>query len=526
MALLQNLQFGVCGAPEWQNVHVFEAASHEHPMTLARKTVWSLGALTGAMFVAGSAAVWCLLTLQNLNAATREEFEELREIRPVEGRLWTVALLLGDENRAAACDELDAALASLDAFRHAQQGFSRLDSQHGSREQQLAGQAVGALESLRDALRSPLRSPSAAPDIATLVAVQQQLNALVNEFERAVATVQVRTTRRFQTVLVGLVAFFAAVTAAAAWVSFSHYRSVIGPLRYVRDAVRTLARGALHTRLAPRGDAEFRDLQADFNQMAGELESSHRDLEQRVAQQGRRLAVSERLASVGFLAAGVAHEINNPLAIMSGHAQSLLRRLRQAEPPDAPGMLRDLEIIRDEAFRAKQITQQLLDLSRGGDPRRIPVSLWRIVTDVTEILRETPAAGGTSITATGHTSDPLTILASEPEIRQVVLNLALNAAHAVQPEHGAIHLHAERSDDWVELQVRDNGCGMTRETLERVFEPFFTGRNGRGGVGLGLTISHAIVRRHGGELLAASDGPGRGSVFTLRLPASRGEHQA
>lgn len=95
----------------------------------------------------------------------------------------------------------------------------------------------------------------------------------------------------------------------------------------------------------------------------------------------------------------------------------------------------------------------------------------------------------------------------------------MNAVQAVPRAGGRIELHAGRRNGWVELTVQDNGCGMSAETLQHVFEPFFTARKGQAGVGLGLAISHAIVRRHGGEILASSPGIGRGSAFTLRLPA-------
>jgi len=491
-------------------------------MTLARKTVLRLGALTAALAIAGAAAIWCLLMLQNLSAITREEFDELREIRPIERKLWDAAVELAENRREPAAALLDEVIATLDGFRREQvSGYSRLESAHAEREKRLADQSRAALDALRARLRSAAPPPSPLEETRVLREARQQLSSLTDEFERAVAAVHLRTTRRFEKVMLGLVLLFVAITAAAAMINLGHYRAVIGPLRYVRDGVGRLAGGALETRLAPRGDAEFVDLQRDFNAMAAELESLYRDLERRVAEQGRRLAVSERLASTGYLAAGVAHEINNPLAIMSGYAQSILRQLRDpAAPPATTELVRDLEVIRDEAFRAKKITQQLLDLSRGGDSQRSLVSLWRVIDDVTEIVRGANLFQGVSIERVGDKSEPLLVWGAEPELKQILLNLTMNAAQSLRSDGGRLELLARRSNGWVELVVRDNGCGMTPETLEHVFEPFYSGRKRSGGVGLGLTICHAIVRRHDGELLAASDGVGRGSVFTVRLPAA------
>jgi len=496
-------------------------------MTLAKKTVMCLSALTLALLAAGGAAIWCLLMLRNLSAATHEEFEELRAIRPIEHGLWEAALQLANGERAAAYESLGAALTPLARFERerVEDPSSRFDQHHASRERSGTTDTIAAIQKLRELLRAPPTPDSASAEARTLSEGRRSLNILIDEFERAVAAVHSRTSRRFGTVLVCLVILFAVVSVAAAVVSLSHYRAVIGPLHYIRDGVRTLAEGSFRTRLQPRGDAEFVELQADFNRMATELESLYTDLEQRVADQGRRLAISERLASVGFLAAGVAHEINNPLAIMSGYAESVLRRLRQQRENGArdPDVIRDIEIIRDEAFRAKKITGQLLELSSGGDPQRSRFSLWSVVDDVAVILRRCAICEGVTLETTGEKDDPLFVFGSEPEIKQVVLNLTMNAAQAAHDDGGRVELCARRSNGWIELCVRDDGRGMTPETLQRVFEPFYTRRARNGGVGLGLTISHAIVRRHHGELHAASDGAGRGSAFTLRLPAEQEE---
>jgi signal transduction histidine kinase len=255
--------------------------------------------------------------------------------------------------------------------------------------------------------------------------------------------------------------------------------------------------------------------------MAAELQSFYRELEARVAEQSKRLAASERLASVGFLAAGVAHEINNPLSIMSGHAESLLRRLKDHPNSDCSSeeVRQSLDIIRDEAFRCKQITQGLLDLSRKRDEEPERVSIWRVVDDVVSLSKASAADRGVAISVNGDRSDALAVAGSAPELKQVLLNLIANAMDAAKSDAGGVEVRAGRANGCVELAVRDDGRGMTPETLAQVFEPFFTLSKGRGGIGLGLAISQAIVEKHHGTLEAASDGPDCGSVFTLRLPA-------
>jgi len=117
--------------------------------------------------------------------------------------------------------------------------------------------------------------------------------------------------------------------------------------------------------------------------------------------------------------------------------------------------------------------------------------------------------------------ESMEVVANPTEMKQVLLNLTVNALEAVPPDRGEVRIGGRRSGEWVEVSVEDNGKGMTPETLEQVFEPFFTAKRGAGepGTGLGLSITHAIVESHGGRIRAESSGPGKGSRFTVRLPA-------
>jgi len=294
----------------------------------------------------------------------------------------------------------------------------------------------------------------------------------------------------------------------------------VAPLRRMRGGTDRLADGKLGTRLEVSGDVEFMDLQHAFNRMAAELESMCQDLERRVAQKSQELAVAERLASVGFLAAGVAHEINNPLAIMSGYAESILRTAKIRGAGNAgTEWIRDLETIRDEAFRCKKITQCLLDLSRLGDNHRERVSINRVVDTCTRLIAAWPASRDVRFEVQPAIEPGLVVLASEPELRQVILNLLANAVEAAAPSHGTVTITTGQHNGWVEMRVQDNGCGMSSETLAHAFEPFFSSGKPGSGLGLGLAISHAIARRHGGALEAMSEGTGHGSTLVLRLPA-------
>jgi len=311
----------------------------------------------------------------------------------------------------------------------------------------------------------------------------------------------------------------------AAQLSRWHYDSVMGPLERLRQWVRQAGGGKFPPPLALSGDLEFCELTVDVNQMAKELHEFYHRLDEKVQQTSRELVRTQRLASVGFLAAGVAHEINNPLNIMSGYAELTLTRLeREFDPAVAEEAKHALQVIREEAFRCKQITTKLLSTARGGGENRETFSLRQLTREVAGMISGLKAYADRRMELHFEESDPLDVLANRNEMKQVLLNLTINALEAVKPGTGLVVLEGRRDREWVELTVRDNGRGMEAQTLERIFEPFFTDKRGVGepGTGLGLCIAHAILENHGGKILAASDGLDHGSRFTIRLPARIG----
>ena len=237
-------------------------------------------------------------------------------------------------------------------------------------------------------------------------------------------------------------------------------------------------------------------------------------------ERSRQLVRSERLASVGFLAAGVAHEIDNPLAAIAFSSEAMESRLGSVLPesatsPDGKVIRNYLRMIQEEAFRCKGITEKLLDFSRCNDIQRQRTNLVELVQGVVEMIRHMGKYRGKNI-AFGP-REVVYAHCDPQEIKQVVLNLIVNALDSMEPG-GELKIDLRNAEGMAEMIFADDGCGMPPDILENIFEPFFTRRKGGKGTGLGLSITHRIVTQHGGEIAATSAGEGKGSTFTVRLP--------
>jgi signal transduction histidine kinase len=306
---------------------------------------------------------------------------------------------------------------------------------------------------------------------------------------------------------------------------WSFYGWVFHPIRDLTSGVARVTAGTISHRIELASGDEMEELGKAFNHMLDQLEGLMKNLEGQVNERSRQLVRSERLASVGFLAAGVAHEINNPLASIAFCSEALEARLE-----DLPAALRQpsrsaeeqetfrkyLKMIQNEAFRCKSITERLLEFSRTGEPRREMTELRTLVQSVLDVTQHLPNHKGKHIifeVAAGRIAAPV----NAEEIKSVILNLVVNALESMD-DGGKLVIRLTQKDGHAELRFVDSGCGMNREVLENIFEPFFTRSRTGKGTGLGLTISHLVVTQHGGEIEARSEGPGLGSTFVVRLP--------
>jgi len=294
---------------------------------------------------------------------------------------------------------------------------------------------------------------------------------------------------------------------------------IFKPLHVLVEGSRQVACGLYDTRIVLTSKDEIAELAdamnfmtAQFQEQVRQLEESRRDLDEKVQQKSRELVRSERLASVGFLAAGVAHEINNPLMAISACAESLQRRI---DSEDADYVKRYLTMIQEEAFRCKGITERLLGLARNEARERTETDFVPIITDMLDMLRQQDSFKRKQVTL--DLPQSLEIMVNAQEMKQVVLNLLTNAFQNTEPE-GQVRIRLCLQDNRAVLSIQDNGNGMESDVLHNIFEPFFTRRIGSKGNGLGLSITHRIIEEHQGRISAFSEGLGKGSTFVVELP--------
>ncbi|MBU0511523.1 MAG: GAF domain-containing protein [Chloroflexi bacterium] len=227
-----------------------------------------------------------------------------------------------------------------------------------------------------------------------------------------------------------------------------------------------------------------------------------------------RLIQSARLAAVGEMAAGVAHELNNPLTTVAGFVELVLDDI----PADSPQRA-DLELVLREAWRAREVVRRLLDFSRPGEGFRDHADLNDILSDVIALVQHLAHTSRVEFRLELWNDLPR-IMVDREQIKQVLLNL-LHNAHQSMPNGGILSLTTmprERDDqEWVTVKIQDTGQGISPENLGRIFEPFFSTQPPGKGTGLGLSVSYGIIQDHGG-MIDVSSTPGKGSIFMVWLP--------
>lgn len=316
-----------------------------------------------------------------------------------------------------------------------------------------------------------------------------------------------------------VISAFATVLAVVLVATLLYYFRVwvFSPIREIQAGVHRVHTGDFSQPIRLHSHDELQELADEFNAMTARMSAVYADLERQVNERTRQLVRSERMVSVGFLAAGVAHEINNPLASIAFCSEALERRLQDLltkSPQDTEVVTKYLKMVQQEAFRCKQITQKLLDFGRTGGKRE-PIDLAQLVEDVLEMAKHLPNARGKTVDFRPLARPVIPVTA--PDIKSVVLNLIVNALDSMEGS-GVLTVTLAARTEFAEMTFTDTGCGMTPDVLQHLFEPFFTRSRTGQGTGLGLSISHQIIDQHGGTITVTSPGPGKGSSFMVRLP--------
>jgi signal transduction histidine kinase len=299
------------------------------------------------------------------------------------------------------------------------------------------------------------------------------------------------------------------------------YIWIFKPLGQLIEGSRKVADGTFQYRIKLQSPDEMAELAEAMNRMTQRFEDIREDLDNKVRERSRELVRSERLASVGFLAAGVAHEINNPLMAISTCAESLQRRIVSVPAQNGHGSdeteytKRYLKMIQDEAFRCKGITEKLLNFARSERQERQRTDFVTLISDIVEITRQHDAFKRKEIRLDLPKSFEITV--NPQEMKQVVLNLLTNALHSTDTD-GIVTIKLRQENAHALLTIEDNGIGMDESVLKNIFEPFFTCREQGQGTGLGLSITYRIIEDHHGRIEAYSKGHGCGSTFVVELP--------
>jgi two-component system NtrC family sensor kinase len=286
------------------------------------------------------------------------------------------------------------------------------------------------------------------------------------------------------------------------------------PVQYLTKASMQVSQGNLSPEIGPISNSEIGVLQKTFKQMLASIQE--RDERQR-AESETKLLQSEKQASVGKLAGGVAHEINNPLTGIFTFTHMLLKR------KDIPEEVRqDLETIAQETERVRKIVKGLLDFSRQTELDREPTDINRLVRYTMSLVENQALIKGVSLNFEPGEGLP-TITLDRNQMQSVLLNIIINALDATEPG-GSITITSgigvstsKPGQNGVEILCTDTGCGIPPENLNRLFDPFFTTKDVGHGTGLGLSVSYGIVERHGGTIWVQSK-LGKGSTFKVWLP--------
>ena len=291
--------------------------------------------------------------------------------------------------------------------------------------------------------------------------------------------------------------------------------SIATPIRTLEKIAKKIAEGDFSETIEVKGKDELASLEIAFNQMEDKLKNALGSLEfaiTRLREKQAQLVEAEKLAAVGKLAAGIAHEINNPLTSVLTFSHLILEQC----PKDDP-RCKTLRMMVRETERARNIVRQLLNFGREVSIKPVMININQPVGEIIDSLIAQEAFKDISLKVDLAKNLP-DIHADPAQIGQVVLNMALNAIHAITPP-GTIEISTRAKERFVEIIFCDSGRGIPEQHLNKIFDPFFTTKDSSKGTGLGLAVSYGIIKKHNGDIAVMST-VGKGTTFIVRLPIS------
>jgi signal transduction histidine kinase len=285
-------------------------------------------------------------------------------------------------------------------------------------------------------------------------------------------------------------------------VAFYLARLLVRPMDQMQGAMEKIAHGDFTPIPASSRSEEFRSLFRAFNRMIQELEEHQEQLLQ-----------SRKIAAIGTLTSGIAHELNNPINNIVLTAETLKEDFSQLDQEEAQGLIHDILI---QADRASEIVKGLLDFSRSERPEFEPLAISRVIDETLKLVRNQVMLSGIQVEKKTPPEMPL-ISGDRKSLQQVFLNLFINAIQAM-PDGGSLQIKVQTEDSqWLKIEIGDTGVGIEPEHLPRIFDPFYTTKEVGRGTGLGLSVTYGIIEKHGGHIEAHSQ-KGQGTIFAITLP--------
>jgi signal transduction histidine kinase/CheY-like chemotaxis protein len=334
---------------------------------------------------------------------------------------------------------------------------------------------------------------------------------------------EVGQSTKWLTVLLLVFAVFELLTTV--WFRRAHQNHLWNHLEELREMVGEVREGNLDVSCEVPPSVELGSLIGAFIEMAADLREMRNSLERKVVERTAKLEYTQRellqtakLASLGQLVCGVAHEINNPLTSILGFSEIMLGQHEIRSELRGP-----LVTIREHALRLRELVANLNSFARRAPHRTVRIDLRTVMGRLAD-LRANQLRVDNITLHVSQADKPVWVTADSDQLLQVVVNLVINAEHAIR-EGGAggdIWLNCKIAEGSARLEVKDNGPGMAPEVREHIFEPFFTTKPPGSGTGLGLSISHGVIQQHGGTILAES-APGAGTRMRIELPLSAQE---